>query len=209
MVIGLSLGFAVRVVFAAVEFAGEVIGLQMGLNFAGFFDPVTAADRLSEERMREVLARRRPMDGILGEELRNQLGHLVDLGRIAAQTLDLVEVGAGAEVLALGPNEHRPDPRPRRLELVERRRNRAMNRKRQAVELVRPRQLDDAHRAVAAYPYRAGAAHLRFSAAYCTAMRPARSRATMSFITCAVPSPISRPITSRRRCWCGRSMLQP
>ncbi len=43
LVIGLSLGFAVRVVFAAVEFAGEVIGLQMGLNFAGFFDPVTAS----------------------------------------------------------------------------------------------------------------------------------------------------------------------
>ncbi len=32
------------------------------------FDPVTAADRLSEERMRAVLARRRPDDGILGEE---------------------------------------------------------------------------------------------------------------------------------------------
>ena len=32
------------------------------------FDPVTAADRLSEDRMREVLARRRPQDGILGEE---------------------------------------------------------------------------------------------------------------------------------------------
>ncbi len=32
------------------------------------FDPVTAADRLSETRMREVLARRRPEDGILGEE---------------------------------------------------------------------------------------------------------------------------------------------
>jgi histidinol phosphatase-like enzyme (inositol monophosphatase family) len=32
------------------------------------FDPVTAADRLSEERMRAVLARRRPGDGILGEE---------------------------------------------------------------------------------------------------------------------------------------------
>ena len=32
------------------------------------FDPVTAADRLSEERMRAVLARRRPEDGILGEE---------------------------------------------------------------------------------------------------------------------------------------------
>lgn len=32
------------------------------------FDPVTAADRLSEQRMREVLARRRPNDGVLGEE---------------------------------------------------------------------------------------------------------------------------------------------
>ena len=38
------------------------------------FDPVTAADRLSEERMREVLARRRPEDGILGEEFGAQAG---------------------------------------------------------------------------------------------------------------------------------------
>ena len=38
------------------------------------FDPVTAADRLSEERMREVLARRRPMDGILGEEFGARAG---------------------------------------------------------------------------------------------------------------------------------------
>lgn len=32
------------------------------------FDPVTVADRLSEERMRAVLAVQRPHDGILGEE---------------------------------------------------------------------------------------------------------------------------------------------
>ena len=32
------------------------------------FDPVTVADRLSEERMRAILARRRPQDGVLGEE---------------------------------------------------------------------------------------------------------------------------------------------
>ena len=32
------------------------------------FDPVTAADRLSEERMRAILAERRPEDAILGEE---------------------------------------------------------------------------------------------------------------------------------------------
>ena len=43
VVIGLCVGFAVRVVFAAVEFAGELVGLQMGLNFAGFFDPATAS----------------------------------------------------------------------------------------------------------------------------------------------------------------------
>jgi flagellar biosynthetic protein FliR len=50
VLIGVSLGFAVRVVFAAVEFAGEVIGLQMGLNFAGFFDPVTATQGTASGR---------------------------------------------------------------------------------------------------------------------------------------------------------------
>lgn len=37
--VGLCIGFAVRLVFAAVELAGEVVGFQMGLNFASFFDP--------------------------------------------------------------------------------------------------------------------------------------------------------------------------
>jgi flagellar biosynthesis protein FliR len=37
-------------VFAAVEFAGEVIGLQMGLNFAGFFDPATATQTTATSR---------------------------------------------------------------------------------------------------------------------------------------------------------------
>lgn len=50
MVIGLAMGFAVRVVFAAVEFAGEIIGLQMGLNFAGFFDPVSASTGTASSR---------------------------------------------------------------------------------------------------------------------------------------------------------------
>ncbi len=38
LAIGATLGFAVRLALAAVEMAGEVIGLQMGLSFAGFFD---------------------------------------------------------------------------------------------------------------------------------------------------------------------------
>lgn len=41
--VGLAIGFAVRLVFAAVELAGEVIGFQMGLNFAAFFDPTLNA----------------------------------------------------------------------------------------------------------------------------------------------------------------------
>lgn len=39
VLIGLSIGFAARLVLAAAEVGGELIGLQMGLSFAGFFDP--------------------------------------------------------------------------------------------------------------------------------------------------------------------------
>jgi flagellar biosynthetic protein FliR len=37
--IGLGLGFAMRIVFATVELAGELMGLTMGLGFATLFDP--------------------------------------------------------------------------------------------------------------------------------------------------------------------------
>jgi flagellar biosynthetic protein FliR len=50
VLIGLSLGFAVRILFAAVEFAGEIVGLQMGLNFAGFFDPLTSSQTTAVSR---------------------------------------------------------------------------------------------------------------------------------------------------------------
>jgi flagellar biosynthesis protein FliR len=39
MVIGLAMGFSIRIVFAAVEMAGEISSLTMGLGFATFFDP--------------------------------------------------------------------------------------------------------------------------------------------------------------------------
>ena len=41
--IGLAIGFTVRLILAAVELAGEVVGFQMGLNFAAFFDPAANA----------------------------------------------------------------------------------------------------------------------------------------------------------------------
>jgi flagellar biosynthetic protein FliR len=39
LLIGLAMGFAVRLMFTAAEMAGELIGLQMGLGFAMFYDP--------------------------------------------------------------------------------------------------------------------------------------------------------------------------
>jgi flagellar biosynthetic protein FliR len=41
LLIGLAMGFTVRIVFAAVEMAGEISSLTMGLGFASFFDPLT------------------------------------------------------------------------------------------------------------------------------------------------------------------------
>ncbi len=40
LLIGSMMGFALRIAFAAIDVAGELIGLQMGLSFATFFDPV-------------------------------------------------------------------------------------------------------------------------------------------------------------------------
>lgn len=51
VLIGVTLGFAVRIVFAAVEFAGELVGLQMGLNYAGFFDPASGGQGTATARL--------------------------------------------------------------------------------------------------------------------------------------------------------------
>lgn len=50
VLVGVTIGFAARVVFTALEFAGELIGLQMGLNFAGFFDPATGSQGTATSR---------------------------------------------------------------------------------------------------------------------------------------------------------------
>lgn len=41
--VGLAIGFAVRIVFSVFELAGQIVGFQMGLGFAAFFDPSTSA----------------------------------------------------------------------------------------------------------------------------------------------------------------------
>lgn len=40
-IIGAAMGFTMRIIFSAVEYAGELMGFSMGLGFATFFDPNT------------------------------------------------------------------------------------------------------------------------------------------------------------------------
>ncbi len=44
VLLGLAMGMILRVIFAGVELAGEIAGMQMGMNFAGFFDPQTHSE---------------------------------------------------------------------------------------------------------------------------------------------------------------------
>lgn len=41
MIIGLAMGFSIRLVFSAIGIAGQLIAMSMGLGFATFFDPQT------------------------------------------------------------------------------------------------------------------------------------------------------------------------
>ena len=43
MLIGIGMGFATRIVFSAVDMAGEFIGAQMGLGFATAYDPLNSS----------------------------------------------------------------------------------------------------------------------------------------------------------------------
>lgn len=43
IIIGVAMGFTMRLIFTAVEMAGELAGLQMGLGFASFYDPLNAS----------------------------------------------------------------------------------------------------------------------------------------------------------------------
>ena len=54
--IGLAIGFAVRLIFGAFELAGQVVGFQMGLGFAAFFDPSTSAQSSAMGRFYNSMA---------------------------------------------------------------------------------------------------------------------------------------------------------
>jgi len=56
MLIGIALGFTMQLAFAAVRLSGEVIGLQMGLSFATFFDPGSRLNMPVLARFLDMLA---------------------------------------------------------------------------------------------------------------------------------------------------------
>ncbi|WP_312454455.1 flagellar biosynthetic protein FliR [Pseudescherichia sp.] len=56
ILIGIALGFTMQFAFAAVRTAGELIGLQMGLSFATFFDPGSNLNMPVLARFMDLLA---------------------------------------------------------------------------------------------------------------------------------------------------------
>ncbi|HRL20476.1 MAG TPA: flagellar biosynthetic protein FliR [Alcaligenes sp.] len=85
VLIGLALGLTMRIVFAAVQTAGEFIGLQMGLSFASFFDPATGSNTAVLSRLLNVVA-------VLLFLALN--GHLLVLG-VLARTFQVLPIGLG------------------------------------------------------------------------------------------------------------------
>lgn len=56
ILIGIMLGFTMQFAFAAIRTAGEIIGLQMGLSFATFFDPSSRLNMPVLARFMDLLA---------------------------------------------------------------------------------------------------------------------------------------------------------
>lgn len=83
VLIGVAIGFVMRIVFVAVETAGELIGLQMGLGFAVFFDPHSRSNRYH-----------RPLSGVIASLAFLAMdGHLMMIALIS-QSFSTLPVGS-------------------------------------------------------------------------------------------------------------------
>jgi len=56
VLIGIAMGLTMRVAFAAVQAAGDLAGLQMGLSFATFFDPASGGNTAVLARLFNIVA---------------------------------------------------------------------------------------------------------------------------------------------------------
>jgi len=84
VLIGLAMGFTLRIVFSAIDLAGELVGLQMGLSFAVFYDPQNAAQTAVVAEFLGLLA---------ALVFLSVNGHLMILA-VLAQSFTLLPIGA-------------------------------------------------------------------------------------------------------------------
>lgn len=56
VLIGLAIGFSVRILFIAVNIAGEIISIQAGFSFARFMDPLSMTQTTVIEHLKSLLA---------------------------------------------------------------------------------------------------------------------------------------------------------
>jgi flagellar biosynthetic protein FliR len=83
-IVGATLGFAMRIAFAAADLAGDLCGLQMGLGFATFYDPQSAHNSAVLSEFFGVIATLLLLAGN---------GHLLMLGALA-QSFQTIPVSA-------------------------------------------------------------------------------------------------------------------
>jgi len=93
ILIGISLGLTMRIIFAAIQTAGEFVGLQMGLSFASFFDPATGSNTAVLSRILNTIA-------ILAFLAMN--GHLLMIGGLVRTFEVLPITGAALDVNGWG-----------------------------------------------------------------------------------------------------------
>ncbi|HJU19446.1 MAG TPA: flagellar biosynthetic protein FliR [Stellaceae bacterium] len=92
VLVGLAIGFAMQVTMAAMAFAGDLIGVQMGFGFAGLFDPQTHFEV-------PVMA---DFFGLVGLLLFVTLnGHLILLG-VVVKSFAVVPVAPGGGITGAG-----------------------------------------------------------------------------------------------------------
>jgi flagellar biosynthesis protein FliR len=92
VLVGLAIGFAMQLTLAAMAFAGDFIGVQMGFGFAGLFDPQT---RFQVPVMSDLFG----LVGLLMFVTLN--GHLILLG-VLVKSFSIVPVAANAGIVAPG-----------------------------------------------------------------------------------------------------------
>jgi flagellar biosynthetic protein FliR len=85
IVIGVAIGFVMKVVFAAVQAAGDFVGLQMGLGFASFYSAAMGANAMVLSQLLNTFA-------LLFFLAFN--GHLIMI-HVLADTFQTLPIGAG------------------------------------------------------------------------------------------------------------------